>query len=62
MGVNDDAAAGVMGGGRDGNPVARDVDAQLQAALVDIGKVLDDEARRLVGDVEIDAIEAPPCW
>ena len=46
-----------MRGGHDGNRLLRDIDAQFQAAPINIGKVLLQEIGRLVGDIEINAIQ-----
>ncbi len=56
--VGDHTAAGEVCGRHYGNPLLRDIDAQLKTALVDIGKVFAQEAGRAMGDVEIDAIDA----
>ena len=52
------AAARVMGRRHDRDRFARDVDAELQALGMDVGKVLAHERLALVRDVEEDAIQA----
>ena len=47
-----------MGRGHHRDGLFRHVDTQLQAAGIDVGKVLLNKAQRLVRDVEVDAIEA----
>ena len=47
-----------MGGGHHRHGVTGDVQAQLQALGVDGGEVLDDEIRRLVADVQVQAVGA----
>ena len=56
--VGDDAAAGIVRGRHDRDRLLGDVDAEFQAALVDVGEMLLQELRGLVGDVEVDAVEA----
>ena len=56
--VGQHAAAGVVGGGHHGNGVFADVNAQLQASSVNVGKVRQDESQRLVRDVEVDTVQA----
>jgi len=56
--VGDHAAAGVVRSRHHGNGLLGHVDAQLQAAGVDVGEVLLDETQRLVRDVQVDAVEA----
>ena len=55
--IDDDAAAGVMGGGHDRNRFPGDVDAQFEAAREDVRKVGAQEGFPFVGHVEEDAIE-----
>ena len=56
--VGDDAAAGVVRRRHHRDRLARDVDAEFQAACVDVGEMLLEEGGRLVRDVEIDAVQA----
>src|SRR5690606_1353703 len=56
--IDDDAATGVVRRRHDRNRLAQDVDAELQAALVNGGEVGLDEVGRLVADVQVDAIDA----
>jgi hypothetical protein len=56
--VGDNAAAHVVGRGHHRDRVARDVDAELQAALVNRGEVRLDERRPFVRDVEVHAVDA----
>src|SRR5690606_39828611 len=55
--IDDDTAAGVVRGRYDGNWIARDVDAELEAARLDGGEVVENELGRFVADIEIDAID-----
>ena len=57
-GIGHDAAAGVVGRRDDRDRLARDVDAELEAAGVDVGEVALQEVRALVADVELDTVEA----
>ncbi len=56
--VDDHAAAGVVRRRHHRNRIAGDVQPQLQALGVHGGEVLDDEIRRLVADVQIQAVRA----
>ena len=54
--VGDHATTGVVGGGYHRDGLAGDVDPQFQAPGMDGGKVLDDEVRGPMGDVQIEAL------
>ena len=56
--VGDDAAAHVVRGGHHGDRLARQVDAQLEAAGVDRREALAQEVRWAMGDVEQDVLGA----
>ena len=56
--IGDHAAAGVVRRRHDRNRFAGDVDAEFQAALVDRREVLLDERRRLVADIQVQAVGA----
>src|SRR5205085_984637 len=56
MKVGQDAAAAVMRRRNDRNRLARDVDTELKAALVDIGETGADMVRLEVGEVEVNVI------
>ena len=58
--IDHHAAAGVVSCGDDGNPVAGDVDAKGEAALVSLGKVASNQVSGLMTDVEKDAVCAKP--
>ena len=47
-----------MRGGHDGNGCRGDIDAEFQAAAINVGEALAEEIGGLVGDVEIDAVGA----
>jgi len=55
--VADDAAAGVMSGWYDRDRVAGDVDAEFEAAGVDIREMRPNEILAFMADVEIDAVQ-----
>ena len=56
--IADDAAAGVVRRRHDRDRFAGDVDAQFEAAGMDVREVFADEILALVRDVEINAVEA----
>ena len=58
LGIADDTAAHVVGGRNHGNGLAREIEAQGQAACVDGGKTRADEVFRLVRNIQVDAIDA----
>ena len=58
--VHDHAAAGVMLRRDDRDRLLRDVDAEAEQLLVDVGEVARHEVRVAVADVEMDVIEAEP--
>ena len=55
--IHQHPAAGIMLRGDDGDRLRRDVDAQPDELVVDVGEMLTDELGRLVADVEVDEIE-----
>ncbi|EXI69489.1 MAG: hypothetical protein AW07_04232 [Candidatus Accumulibacter sp. SK-11] len=59
MQVADDTAAGIVRRWDDRNRRPADVDAEIAAARENVRKVLGEKRRRLVRDVEIDAVESP---
>ena len=58
VGIDPHASAAVVGRRGDGNPVLRDVDADREALLVDVGEVAADGIGVLVRHVEVDEVLA----
>src|SRR5690606_10084620 len=58
--IGQHTTAGEVGGGYDRNRLLGDINAELQAAFINGGKVRFDEVRRFVTDIQVNAIQAQP--